>query len=368
MKKKVYLIPNERCLNVEEKQLLREAIQEISCEITSIIIDDKSVSIITGDDDAMINSRIKKTIQVFSDYINYRSTVVYQRDYKYQNNHVINPMKELEDKGLIYKADTGVYLYRGLLADIYECIDKKFETISLELGAKKVIFPSLLHMNTLNLSKYVKAHQDKCEYVLDSTLIQGQPLSLKNITSVLNPAVCQPLYPSFANQVIQEEICTGYSKCFRKENNYPGDLSRLKEYGVRETVYIGTEEKTKVFRDRMLGELTKMMNIMKLSGTIESASDAFFSSNSLAVKMFQLTMNMKYEAKLIIPYKKEKIAVSSVNYHGDHFGKCWNIKTPDGKFAHSCCWGIGIDRLCYAMISQFGFHSPIYRECFGVEI
>ena len=361
-----YSINKKRDLTDEEKNFLCESVYAISSDIKNVVIYDKYISVVICENGFTTSSKIKKTVQLFCDYINFENDILYQNNYERIDHSLISTMKELVDNDLVYETADGVYLYKGLLAELYERIDEKFESISLELGAKKVIFPSLLKLDILSTSKYLNNHQEHCQYVFDSPIIE-EKLTLQNDKiSALTPAVCQPLYASFANKVITEEICTGYSKCFRNEKKYNEDLSRLKEYGIRETVYIGTEKNTKEFRDRMLSELISEIKRLNLFGTIESASDAFFSSNSLAVKMYQLAMNVKYEAKLDIPYNNDKIAISSVNYHGDYFGRCWNIRTADGEYAHSCCWGVGIDRLCYAIISQFGIDRRVYQEYFGI--
>jgi hypothetical protein len=49
----------------------------------------------------------------------------------------------------------------------------------------------------------------------------------------------------------------------------------------------------------------------------------------------------------------------SFNYHRDHFGKTWDIKTGDiateaGDLAHTGCVAFGIDRLTLALFAAHG--------------
>ena len=47
-------------------------------------------------------------------------------------------------------------------------------------------------------------------------------------------------------------------------------------------------------------------------------------------------------------------AVTSCNYHLDYFGIAFDIKTPDGKPAHSACIGFGLERIALALFKTHG--------------
>jgi seryl-tRNA synthetase len=48
-------------------------------------------------------------------------------------------------------------------------------------------------------------------------------------------------------------------------------------------------------------------------------------------------------------------AVCSFNWHEEHFGKIFEIRTPDGAFASTACLGFGMERVCMALFSTHGF-------------
>ena len=54
-----------------------------------------------------------------------------------------------------------------------------------------------------------------------------------------------------------------------------------------------------------------------------------------------------------IPFLKKKIAVGSINFHLDTFGRAFNIKNKK-EFIYSGCIGIGFERLMLALYSQHG--------------
>jgi seryl-tRNA synthetase len=48
-------------------------------------------------------------------------------------------------------------------------------------------------------------------------------------------------------------------------------------------------------------------------------------------------------------------AVCSFNYHQDHFGHVFDIKTADGQTAHTACLGFGLERVVMALFKTHGF-------------
>jgi seryl-tRNA synthetase len=48
----------------------------------------------------------------------------------------------------------------------------------------------------------------------------------------------------------------------------------------------------------------------------------------------------------------------SFNYHRDHFGATWNLRTETGEVAHTGCVAFGIDRLTLALFATHGLDLP----------
>jgi seryl-tRNA synthetase len=44
----------------------------------------------------------------------------------------------------------------------------------------------------------------------------------------------------------------------------------------------------------------------------------------------------------------------SFNYHKEHFGEVWEIKTATGEVAHTSCVAFGMDRLAVALFCIHG--------------
>jgi seryl-tRNA synthetase len=47
-------------------------------------------------------------------------------------------------------------------------------------------------------------------------------------------------------------------------------------------------------------------------------------------------------------------AIASANYHLDHFGVPFAIRTADGEAAHSACIGFGLERITLALLRTHG--------------
>ena len=69
----------------------------------------------------------------------------------------------------------------------------------------------------------------------------------------------------------------------------------------------------------------------------------------------QKEQDLKYELMAPVASKEKLTAITSCNYHLDHFGYAFNIKTADGKVAHSACIGFGLERIALALFRVHGF-------------
>jgi seryl-tRNA synthetase len=69
----------------------------------------------------------------------------------------------------------------------------------------------------------------------------------------------------------------------------------------------------------------------------------------------QKDQQLKVEIVVPVISKEHPTAVSSVNLHQEHFGTVFDIKTDDGKPAHSACVGLGLERIVMALFKTHGF-------------
>jgi seryl-tRNA synthetase len=172
---------------------------------------------------------------------------------------------------------------------------------------------------------------------------------------VLAPAACYPLYPLVASR---GQIPKGAVKfdvacdCFRREGSH--EIGRFQSFRMREYVCIGAAEEVVEFRSRWLARADEFANALGIPYRIAAASDPFFGRAGKMMAASQVEQELKFE--LLIPVRSEEAptACMSFNYHRDHFGIIWHLRTEVGEVAHTACVAFGIDRLALALFSVHG--------------
>ena len=83
-------------------------------------------------------------------------------------------------------------------------------------------------------------------------------------------------------------------------------------------------------------------------------TDPFFIAPDASAKTyFQLSAETKYEMSLLLP-DDHRLAVGSLNYHTDFFGRAFNVEIEGHGYMHSVCIAFGLERWVYAFLAQHG--------------
>ncbi len=180
----------------------------------------------------------------------------------------------------------------------------------------------------------------------------------------LSPAVCYHAYYANRDRVLGPRplVYKMIGKCFRYESSNTRDLRRLWDFTMREVVFLGD-------REAILAERTKGMDLFqgfledhRIAAEIRTASDPFFVAPDAAAKTyFQISSDTKYEISMLLP-NDDRLAVGSFNYHGDFFGKAFNVKLPDESPMHSVCFAWGLERWVYCFLAQHGADRANWPE------
>ena len=75
------------------------------------------------------------------------------------------------------------------------------------------------------------------------------------------------------------------------------------------------------------------------------------------VGRFQAANALKFEMLIPVRALETPTACMSFNYHRDHFGQTWGLKTADGEPAHTACVAFGMDRLAVALFARHGVEA-----------
>ena len=229
-------------------------------------------------------------------------------------------------------------------------------------------FPPVMSRALLEKSGYLKSfpHLIGCVSALAGTetsiraLVDGKAGrewvdGLLPTDLVLTPAACYPVYPIVAAR--GDVPCSGVmvdveSYCFRHEAS--AELGRMQAFRMREYVCIGAPETTLAFRERWKVRAAELATQLGVPFTLTAASDPFFGRAGKLMAVNQVEQALKFELLIPVNSEEEPTACMSFNYHQDHFGATWGLRTEDGAVAHTACVAFGMDRLGVALFATHG--------------
>jgi seryl-tRNA synthetase len=180
---------------------------------------------------------------------------------------------------------------------------------------------------------------------------------------VLTPAACYPLYPLVASRgpiAADGFIFDVASDCFRHEPS--SDIDRFQSFRMREFVCMGTAEQVVAFREEWTARGREFAELLALPHAVEPASDPFFGRAAKLLAMNQIEQAAKFELLIPVRAGEAPTACMSFNYHRDHFGAKWGLRTETGEVAHTGCTAFGIDRLALALFAAHGLDLARWGE------
>jgi len=263
----------------------------------------------------------------------------------------------------------------GLPLAAFDYFDRVFTAMGDALGAVPLRVPTLIPVEILAKCDYLKSFPHIVNFVShlpeDSALIEDFQRRHQSLLALddaaagqmatpeaaLSPAVCYHAYALHADDTIAAPGLTYgmCGKCFRYESSNMKDMRRLWDFTLREIVFLGSREEVLGQRERGVQMMSEFLDAHEIAAEIRTASDPFFVApdESLAKTYFQLSSDTKYEVAALLP-DGSQLAVGSLNYHSDFFGKVFNCKASNGGPMHSVCIGFGLERWVHALLAQHG--------------
>ena len=239
-------------------------------------------------------------------------------------------------------------------------------------GADTPRFPPLIPRRTLERAGYLKSFPNLCgcvhsfagnefaaiDLVDKASRAEDWSMHLSRTDVVLVPAACYPAYPAMAARGPLPEggltLDLGGSYVYRNEPS--GDPARLQMFHQREMVRMGNIDGVLDWRELWMKRAAEIFELVGLDAKVEVASDPFFGRGGRLLAKNQREMGLKFEVLVQIA-SPERTAVTSFNYHQDHFGSVFGIQQHDGSVAHSACLGFGLERVTLALFKQHGIQS-----------
>jgi seryl-tRNA synthetase len=170
---------------------------------------------------------------------------------------------------------------------------------------------------------------------------------------MMTPAICYPLYPTATGTLPEggrRVDLQGYA--FRHEPS--DDPARMQIFRMHEFVRLGTPAEALEHRNFWLEKGVEIFRSVGLNVEKVIANDPFFGRGGRVQKAIQREQNLKYEFVIPICSTERPTAIGSCNYHLDHFGVAFDIRTHDGEVAHSACVGFGLERVALALFKTHG--------------
>jgi len=278
-------------------------------------------------------------------------------------------LDELIQAGLLIPSGVnGVYGRSGT----FEHVIEQFEDYVTEMGkhqnAEVMRFPPIMnrkhylamdHIETFpdlmgSVHSFVGTERDHLAMMQKKHNHEDWTTSLKPSDVMMVPAACYPLYPTASGTLPEQgRIVDLRTFVFRHEPSV--DPARMQIFRQREYVRLGTPEQALEHRNYWLKRGEEMLHAVGLDAKPVVANDPFFGRGGRVMAATQREQDLKYELVVPVATADKPTACVSTNYHMDHFGHTFNIKSSDGKVAHTACIGFGLERIALALFKAHGF-------------
>lgn len=177
---------------------------------------------------------------------------------------------------------------------------------------------------------------------------------------MMTPAICYPLYPTLSGKRLpaggRRVDLQGFA--FRHEPS--DDPARMQIFRMHEFVRLGTPEEALEHRAYWLAKGEEIFGSVGLEVEPVVANDPFFGRGGKVQKAIQREQALKFEFVIPICSAEKPTAIGSCNYHLDHFGAAFDIRTADGEVAHSACVGFGLERVALALFKAHGLEPAAW--------
>jgi seryl-tRNA synthetase len=305
---------------------------------------------------------------------------------KLPSSFCADPHPLLEEQRDLVPYGRGRYGFGPKMVALMESFEARFRELAAGFEAPAHTFPTLMGADVLDRCRYFRNFPASLNMVShlreDHQLLQefsrsahwdGEQLvcnreSLSTVQCLLSPAVCFHWYAALAGSKLPtSRAITSVGKCFRYESSNLTGLERLWDFTMREIIFVGTGEYVLGRRRTCLDLCVQLLDDLKLAYEITSATDPFFADTFAAQAAYQQGFELKFELLVPLPYSGKKLAVGSVNYHQDFFGRSFEIQV-NGSHAHTGCLAFGLERLALAFIAQHGLDEKSWPDTVASRI
>ncbi len=261
----------------------------------------------------------------------------------------------------------GIFGRGAVFEDVLRRFDAMISRIASKDGAEVMAFPPTLDRKVFEKSEFLDSFPQLAGSVFSFAGTEREHAQLseavhasrsweqwqKMTDVVLTPAACYPVYPSFTGTIPEHgHLVDMQNWVFRHEPS--PEPTRMQAFRVREFVRVGTADVVVEWRDMWLKRGVELLQSLGLPARSDVANDPFFGRGGRMLAMNQKDQKLKFEVLIPIVSEENPTAVCSFNYHQEHFGKIFGIKTPTGAIAQTACLGFGLERCVMALFKTHG--------------
>jgi len=291
-----------------------------------------------------------------------------------------DPHPLLAQQGEITSFGRGRYGFGPTMVALMDCFELFVRNMATKFQAPAHCFPALIGGDVLDRCRYLRNFPASLNFLThlreDHGAIQefarsvrweGEQVAfdrgcLSPVECLLSPSVCFHWYMWLRNsELAQPRAITALGKCFRYESSNLTGLERLWDFTMREIIFVGPADYVLASRNTLVDLSAAFLNELGMAYEITTATDPFFVDSYAAQAAYQQGFDLKFELLAPLPYSGKKLAVGSINYHQDFFGRSFAIQAA-GSPAHTGCIGFGYERLALAFLAQHGLEPSHWPD------
>jgi len=262
----------------------------------------------------------------------------------------------------------GAFGRGAVFEDVIDRFNDRVSQLARDDGAETRTFPPVMARKVIERNNYLESFPHLCGTVFSffgkeaqaremaQQALNGEPWKQHlDVTDLcLTPAICYPLYPTLGGTLPPGgRLYSLLGWAYRHEPS--PEPTRMQSFRMREFVRVGAAQDVLAWRDMWLQRGLTLLQSLGLQARSDVAADPFFGRGGRMMATNQREQRLKFEILVPVISREDPTAVCSFNFHQEHFGGKWDIRTADGAVANTACLGFGLERIAMALFKTHGF-------------